>query len=107
MTTECITQFDPRPGDAVEIVAGKHRGKTGTVGAAYSNGPAGRDRMVAVDLPAGPRVVVRLSSLAATACRECGHELMAPSPAGEAGDDSWYCEGCGTAWSLDLSRKVM
>lgn len=65
MTTECITQFDPRPGDAVEIVAGKHRGKTGIVEACRSNGPAGRNRMVAVGLPEGPRVYVKLTSLVA------------------------------------------
>lgn len=31
---------------------------------------------------------------------------MAPEPLGRPGDDSWYCEGCGTAWSLDLTRRV-
>lgn len=39
-------------------------------------------------------------------CPECGHELMPPAPAGEPGDDSHYCEGCGAAWSLDLSRRL-
>lgn len=43
----------------------------------------------------------------AKSCPDCGHDLMPPSPVGEAGDDSWYCEGCGAAWSLDLSRRVM
>lgn len=32
----------------------------------------------------------------------CSHELEAPSPKGQAGDDSYYCEGCGRAWSLDV-----
>ena len=34
-------------------------------------------------------------------CPDCGHDLTDPAPAGEAGDDSYYCEGCGKAWSLD------
>lgn len=40
-------------------------------------------------------------------CPDCGHALMAPEPAGEPGVDSFYCEGCGQAWSLDLSRRVL
>ena len=37
-------------------------------------------------------------------CPECDHDLMPPGPAGQPGDDSYYCEGCGRAWSLDLQR---
>lgn len=40
-------------------------------------------------------------------CPKCGHLLMAPMPAGEPGDDSYYCEGCGTPWSLDLTREKL
>lgn len=37
-----------------------------------------------------------------TQCPDCGHSLMAPAPAGHAGDDSYYCEGCGKAWSREV-----
>jgi len=37
----------------------------------------------------------------AAQCPTCGHNLMAPAPAGHPGDDSYYCEGCGKAWALD------
>lgn len=32
-------------------------------------------------------------------CPECAHDLMAPAPDGEPGDDTWYCEGCGRPWN--------
>jgi hypothetical protein len=46
----------------------------------------------------------------ATECPACRHLLMAPAAYGH-GDgehswDTWHCEGCGQAWSLDLSRRV-
>lgn len=40
-------------------------------------------------------------------CPKCGQDLVAPNPPGEPGDDSYYCEHCGTPWSLDLSREVL
>lgn len=35
-------------------------------------------------------------------CPDCGHGLMEPAQAGTPGDDSYYCEGCGRAWDIDL-----
>lgn len=35
-------------------------------------------------------------------CPDCHHDLMDPAPVGQPGDDSFYCEGCGKAWSLNL-----
>lgn len=40
-------------------------------------------------------------------CPHCGHDLMPPEPEGTPGDDSYYCEGCGKPWSLDLSRELL
>lgn len=40
-------------------------------------------------------------------CPECGHELLPPEPKGTPGDDTWYCEGCGAAWMLDLQRRAL
>jgi predicted RNA-binding Zn-ribbon protein involved in translation (DUF1610 family) len=40
-------------------------------------------------------------------CPSCGHELMAPTEVGEPGDNSYYCEGCGRAWTLDLKRQTL
>lgn len=36
---------------------------------------------------------------------DCDRELMDPSPVGEAGDDSYYCEGCGSAWNIEAVEK--
>lgn len=59
----------------------------------------------------GERVAVDGEALgewiARQVCPGCAHELMAPAPKGQPGDDSYYCEGCGQAWSLDLARKVL
>ena len=33
-------------------------------------------------------------------CADCRHELLAPAPKGQVGDDSYYCEGCGKAWDI-------
>lgn len=38
---------------------------------------------------------------------ECGTVLMAPCAPGLAGDDSWYCPGCGQAWTLDLTTRTL
>jgi hypothetical protein len=40
-------------------------------------------------------------------CPECTGPLAPPSPKGEAGDDSFYCVGCGANWSLDLSKRLL
>jgi hypothetical protein len=40
-------------------------------------------------------------------CAACGHELMPPTEPGQPGDDSYYCEGCGLAWDLDLREVVL
>jgi hypothetical protein len=48
-----------------------------------------------------------LAQMNVKACPRCGQELMAPNPIGEPGDDSYYCEHCGTPWSLDLSKEML
>jgi hypothetical protein len=59
----------------------------------------------------GDAEAVRLLDEAAAAlgvpCPGCRNPMMPPAPRGEAGDDSHYCEPCGDAWALDLSRKVL
>lgn len=37
----------------------------------------------------------------------CDHLLMHPEPKGYPGDDSFYCQGCGRPWSLDLKRELL
>lgn len=37
----------------------------------------------------------------------CGTVLMAPTAPGEAGDDTWYCPGCGQRWTLDLTARTL
>lgn len=69
------------------------------------------DRAVEVQPHAEYRVIDRRTGATlhrrTPACPGCDTALMGPAPAGQPGDDSFYCEGCGSAWSLTELRPVL